>query len=162
MRRCLLVMTVAVAIWLGFLAMPGLYRSGGGPLAAVSFIAPPPEVGLPVGQRIEVRYRADVTAVLELQVQTHHPPDDIQYPAGMGYVLAVDQVQAGEEIAHCWAPIVEGRHCLVIVVSSAEAPDRSEALATTTRCLTVLPAGSTVRLSIESKAHRNSDTTLRR
>jgi len=107
MRRCLAVTAVAVAVWLGSLAAPG-WGWGGEPAGPIRFISPPSDVGLPVGQGIEVRYRAEAAAVLELRVLADRPAE----ATDISHLLAVDHVGAGEEVAHFWAPAAEGRHCM--------------------------------------------------
>jgi len=150
MKRCLLVIAVAAAVWLGSLAAPG-WGWGGERPGPISFISPPPDVGLPVGQRIEVRYRAEAAAVLELRVQAVQLAEATEAPTALSDVLAVDRVEAGEEVAHFWAPGNEGRHCLIITAVPVPDARREAATATFTRCLTALPAGSSVRLCVESE-----------
>jgi len=151
MRRCLAVTAVAVAVWLGSLAAPG-WGWGGEPAGPIRFISPPSDVGLPMGQGIEVRYRAEAAAVLELRVLADRPAE----ATDISHLLAVDHVGAGEEVAHFWAPAAEGRHCLIITVLPDREPRRETAKATLTCCLTALPAGSSVRLHVESDAEAHA------
>ncbi len=154
MRRCLAVIAMAAAVWLGSLAVPGWGR-GGEPAEPISFISPPPDVGLPVGQGIEVRYRAEAAAVLELRVQADRPAEATHAPTAVSDVLAVDRVEAGEEVADFWAPVNEGRHCLVIRALPVPNARREAAPVTASRCVMVLPAGSSVRLHVESEVDGN-------
>jgi hypothetical protein len=100
--------------------------------ATVEMISPPPDVALPVGQAVEIRYRlAGVAAT----VQLWHD----------GVLLFADRVGDGQEVVHPWVPIETGLHCLTVRALD----DKGTRLATAELCLSGLPAGSPVQLRNE-------------
>jgi len=123
---------IAVALFLAAVMPTSSGLGQGEPLAAVVIISPPPELALPVGQAVEVRYRI-VGAATALQLWA----DDT--------LVAVDRTQSGQEIAHAWVPATLGPHRLTV-----RALDESETLlATAERRVDGLPRGSPVRLRTE-------------
>ncbi|MBL7183665.1 MAG: hypothetical protein ISS50_04355 [Anaerolineae bacterium] len=123
---------IAVVVLLAVITPASSGVGRGEASAVVVIISPPSGLALPVGQAVEVRYRiVGAATVLELW------DDDI--------LLAVDQVQSGQEVAHAWAPASPGPHCLMV-----RALDEGSTLLTTAeRCVDGLPRGSPVRLRAE-------------
>ncbi len=114
-------------------AAPGnLGRGGADSAPCLTLISPPLDIALPVGQGIEVRYRAAVPTILELRVVSSGRPDEL---------LAVDHAERGQEITRFWAPTAEGRHCLLV-----QALDPRANIPPLPICITISPAGSPVRL----------------
>lgn len=123
---------IAAALFLAILMPTSLGLGWEESLATVIIISPPAELGLPIGQAVEVRYRVTSAATaLELWA------DDT--------LLAVDRVQSGQQIAHAWAPATLGPHCLTVRALGEE----GTLLATVERCVAALPRGSPVRLRVE-------------
>ena len=123
---------IAAVVLLIFIIPTSSDVSQGEPSAVVVIISPPSGLALPVGQAVEVRYRiVGAATVLELW------DDDI--------LLAVDQVQSGQEVAHAWAPASPGPHCLTVRALD----EGGTLLATAERHIAGLPRGSPVRLRAE-------------
>ena len=125
---------IVVALFLA-VVMPASSGIGGGESSAdVIIISPPPRLGLPVGQAVEIRYRVTGAAiVLELW------SDET--------LLAADEVQPGQEVNHAWAPATPGPHCLTVRALGEE----DALLATAKRCVAGLPRGSPVCLHAECR-----------
>jgi hypothetical protein len=123
---------IAVALFLAAIMPTSLSISRGEPPVAVIIISPPPELALPVGQAVEVRYRIlGAAAVVELWSNDT--------------LVAVDRVQSGQEIAHAWALGTLGPHCLTVRALD----EGGTLLATAERHVAGLPHGSPVRLRTE-------------
>mgnify|MGYP005840322523 CR=1 FL=1 len=100
--------------------------------AEVIIISPPPGLGLPVAQAVEVRYRVvGAAAILELW------DGDTR--------LAADYAPPKQEVAHAWALATTGPHCLTVRALGKE----NMLLATAELCIVALPRGSPVCLSVE-------------
>jgi hypothetical protein len=133
MRRRLRAAGFAVAIVMVAVAVQASLGSGQKAQGAtVEMISPPPDVALPVGQAVEIRYRL---AGIAATVQLWHD----------GVLLFADRVGNGQEVVHPWAPIETGLHCLTVRALD----DRGMLLATAELRLSGLPAGSPVRLRNE-------------
>jgi len=102
---------------------------GAQPLALI-IIAPPSELGLPVGQHVGVRCRflGETPAILEL--------------AADGIVLDTDRVQPGQEVTHAWAPANPGSHRLRVRALATD----GTVLDSASLMVIGLPAGSPVRV----------------
>ena len=126
MSRGLRAVGIIVVALLLAVVMPASSGIGRGESSAdVIIISPPPRLGLPVGQAVEVRYRVTGAAtVLELW--------------GDATLLAADEVQPGQEISHAWAPATPGPHCLTVRAIGEE----NNRLAMAGRCVAGLPCGS--------------------
>ncbi len=144
MARGLRLAGITVAILLFAVITPESSGIGRGePSVAVIVISPPPELALPVGQAIEVRYRVvGAASVLEFW------SDDMQ--------VAVDAVQPGQEVTYAWAPAVPRPHCLTVRALG----ERGTLLATAERRILGLPRGSPVRLRVEGEQGPCSRLTL--
>lgn len=120
----------SLAVLISILVPLGSSVSRGAPPTILVFISPPPGLGLPVGQHVEVRYRfaGRTPAMLDLATDS--------------VALATDWVEPGQEVAHAWTPDSLGLHQLCV---RALGPDES---ILGNACLAVngLSAGSPVRV----------------
>ena len=123
---------IAAVVLLTFIIPTSSDVSQGELSAVVVIISPPSGLALPVGQAVEVRYHViGAATVLELWSD--------------GAVVAVDQVESGQEITHAWAPASPGPHRLTVRAFD----EGSTLLATAERHVAGLPRGSPVRLRAE-------------
>jgi len=129
MRRSFRVMGLVAVLAAVAVAVQAGMGAAGRSSITVEIIAPPPNVTLPAGQAVEVRYR-------------------VTGPAGRAELwcddtlLATDATQAGQELIHAWIPTDLGAACCIVQARD----ERNAVLASARRCLTVEPDGSPVRL----------------
>jgi hypothetical protein len=133
-------------VWFCNLAAPGWGRGDSEAIAAISIVSPPPDVRLPIGQGIQVRYRASGAVILELRGRSGEIGASMDDPVGKYDPLAVDRVQRGQEVVHFWSPTAEGRYCFTVIASQGQGSRRVETLVPARCCVIALPAGSRTQL----------------